>query len=98
MRLCFVMYCPEDRARTSICFWLGRELVKRGHEVTLIALSLSRRFRAEWRVEDGVRLLLTPFGVTGRWHHGVLGPHDIATRVVHLLREQYDVLVAYDFP
>jgi glycosyltransferase involved in cell wall biosynthesis len=92
----FLMYGFEDLATTSMSFWLSREMVKRGHQATLIALSRKHRFRSETRVRDGVRILLTPRGITGRFHYDGWGPHDILTRLLHLARESYHVLVAVD--
>lgn len=96
MRIAFLSYAFEDRAMTSISFWLARELVKRGHQPTLVALSQAHRFRSEWRIQDGVRVLLTPRGITGRWHYDGWGPHDLLTRLVHVFSQPYDVLVAFD--
>ncbi|MFH1314596.1 MAG: glycosyltransferase family 4 protein [Candidatus Eisenbacteria bacterium] len=96
MRIAFLMYSFEDLATTSMSFWLSRELVKRGHEVTFVALSRKHRFRSETQVRDGVRVLLTPRGITGRFHYDGWGPHDILTRLLHLTSETYDVLVTAD--
>lgn len=96
MRIAFAMYCFEDRAQTTMSFWVARELAKRGHLVTLLALSRRHRFRSERQVQDGVRLLLTPRGVTGRWHYDGWDPQDLLTRYLHFRREHYDVLVASD--
>src|SRR5581483_8762565 len=41
-------------------------------------------------------ILFTPKGVTGRWHYGGWGLLDILTRIVHLAREPYDVLVSVE--
>ena len=90
------MYSFGDLAITSMAFWMSRELVKRGHEITFIALSRKRRFLSETYIRDGVRIVLTPRGITGRFHYDGWGPHDILTRLIHLRRERYDVTVGVD--
>lgn len=96
MHIAFVMYNFKDRADTSICFELAREMVKRGHRVTLIAKSETRRFRFETCLRGGVRLLLTPRGIPGRWHSKSCAPYDVLSRIYHLAKGKYDVFVGYD--
>jgi len=96
MRIAFVTYNFEDRALTSGPFHLSCELAKRGHEVTLIALSRQHRFRPERRTQNSVRILLTPRGITGRWHYDGWDPNDILTRLLHFYREKYDVMAFFD--
>jgi len=96
MRIAFLISSTDALATTHFSFQLARTLAERGHEVTFIAVSVKQRFRTEWEFRDGVRILFTPKGVTGRWHYGGWGPHDILTRIVHLMREPYDVLVGVE--
>lgn len=94
MRIVFISYSFEDIATNKTQYWLGRELARRGHLVTFIALSERSRFRIERQECDGMRIMLTPRGITGRLHYDGWGPHDVATRLFQLFREPYDVMVA----
>lgn len=70
----------------------ARRLVQRGHHVTLVTTNPRRAVRARLEMIDGVRVMVMPGIVPWRLRRGALAPLDIVGRVVHALRERYDLV------
>ena len=76
----------------------GRELARRGHDVTMMTVSATSRFRAEVR-RDRERFMIIEcpnfLDELLPWHaSGVL---DIALRIRELVRGDYDVVYAFEY-
>lgn len=78
--------------RTS---YFGRHLVKRGHQVTLMAMSPKSRLRLCERDLDGVRLVETPDLLTGSLRSGWDG-YDTLRRILWLRRHSFDIVHAVE--
>jgi glycosyltransferase involved in cell wall biosynthesis len=76
----------------------GRELARRGHDVTMMTVSATRKFRTHQRVDrDGFRVIECP-----NWGDELLpwhasGPLDIALRMRELWRGNYDLVYAFEY-
>lgn len=77
------------------CFHFARHLVKRNHSVSLLTISRIRRFFPKTEYRDGVKVIQTPKGITGRIHRGAWGGADILYRIFHSLCNRYDVVMAF---
>jgi glycosyltransferase involved in cell wall biosynthesis len=76
-------------------FHVGRHLVRRGHDVTLVSISPDRRLVPNRRVVDGVTVIESPDLMTGAGRTG-WDPWDALWRAVHLRGSTWDVLHAWD--
>lgn len=77
------------------CLFLARELVRRGHQVTLMTVSPSEPFRHRRLVEQGVTIVEGPMVLD---RPGVLSsPLDVALRVREIVHGRYDVVCGFDY-
>ena len=66
-----------------------------GHHTTLVVTSKTNRFRTERFERNGVRFILSPSVLHGRWRHGA-DPYDAIRRYVALRDETFDIVHAID--
>ncbi len=76
-------------------FYFGRELVARGHAVTLATIAETRLLRAEEQDIEGVRVVKTPDLGAGLARTG-WDPWDALFRLVRFGRERFDVVHGFD--
>jgi glycosyltransferase involved in cell wall biosynthesis len=76
-------------------YQLGRELVRRGHEVTVVTTRRSGRFAVTETVRDGVRLIQMPDLWWGPARNG-FDPWNTLRRVVLLRHAECDLVHAFD--
>ena len=76
-------------------YQLGRELVRRGHEITVITTRRSGRFAVNQTVRDGVRLIQMPDLWWGPARNG-FDPWNTLRRVVLLRHAECDLVHAFD--
>ena len=70
---------------------MAKQLAARGHDVTLLTVSPTRRWRAEWSTANGVRLGEMPNW--GQEYSGEgYGPLDNLLRIAHASIERYDII------
>jgi glycosyltransferase involved in cell wall biosynthesis len=76
---------------------MGKQLVRQGHQVTLVMVSEKERWRTEVYTWDGVRAVVTPHLITGRISYG-WDPYDILRRLLFLNRdnEAYDLVHCFE--
>ena len=74
---------------------LGRNLVRRGHEVTLFA-GASVRAKAQRRELQGVEVIEAFDPLPGRARESGLSPFDFVTRMRFLGRQKFDLLHCFD--
>lgn len=74
---------------------IGQVLAERGHEVTLLSISRSRRWRFAEREVRGVRLLETPDLLFGRGRTG-WDPYDTLRRIGVVAQGGWDLIHAWD--
>jgi glycosyltransferase involved in cell wall biosynthesis len=74
---------------------LGRAMVRRGHEVTLVTTSLRNRFHFDAREEDGVRVIEAPDLWWGPARTG-WDPWNTLRRLAHLRKSDADLIHAFD--
>jgi hypothetical protein len=97
-KLSILMICHESKAASySREYPLSRQLVLRGHEVTLILTSLTKRFgysEFEW---DAIRAVETPTYLPGRLQRG-WDPLNALNRIFFLSRDQktYDLIHCFE--
>lgn len=70
---------------------LGRELVRRGHKVTVLHARADLGFTAQESVVNGVRVIAVPRLPGSRFMRSTISPMDIFARCYHVLRDRYDV-------
>jgi glycosyltransferase involved in cell wall biosynthesis len=76
-------------------FHFGRELVRRGHEVSLLSISRNRRLAFDVERRDGVTVIGSPDLLWGRGRTGWDG-WDTLRRVLRVRRQEWDVVHAFD--
>ncbi len=74
---------------------VGRYLVKRGHSVTLLAISDHHRWGFQCEVFDGVEIIHTPDLLWGKGRTG-WDPWDTVWRLWFLRDKHYDIIHAFD--
>lgn len=76
-------------------FDIARHLVRRGHSVTLLTISLEDRWRLTREVVDGVEIVHTPDLFWGMGRSG-WDPWDTAVRIGFVFGRQWDLVHAWD--
>lgn len=77
---------------------LARELVRRGHTVTVWTAAPHHYYRAAHSVEDGVRIVETPSWAPLAGGDDGWGPLDILYRAARILTEPFDLCYAFAHP
>ena len=95
MRLLYLNHNVAYSGTFQRAFHLAREMVVRGHDVTLVTTSRSARVRASWTERDGVRVLESPDLLWGPGRTG-WDPYNVARRIGALAGSSYDVVHAFD--
>ena len=96
MRILYVTPISHRAGTWFRCFHLARELVRLGHEVTLLKTSMDRRVVPNAWVEEGVRIVDSPRFWGSRWSRGNTRlPSDLLYRSLVVLRERWDVAHAF---
>jgi len=98
MKLLFLNHNLREHGTYFRAFHVARELVRRGHSVTLWCVSPGHWYRAVRETLDGVEIVETPSWnpVIGRddgW-----GPLDIVWRALHLTDQKWDLVYAFAHP
>jgi glycosyltransferase involved in cell wall biosynthesis len=76
----------------------GRELARRGHEVTMMTVSNAHKFRSETRHDsEGFRIIECPNWLDAALPWGASGVLDILLRVREVWRGGYDVVYAFEY-
>jgi glycosyltransferase involved in cell wall biosynthesis len=99
MKILFL--CPSmiEMGTYFRCYHFARCLVKKGHDVTLLKTSTDSKLKFVRKRIEGIRQLETPrfWGANYQVRH--LGynklPLDIASRIVHVISNRYDVIHAF---
>ena len=76
-------------------YHFARQMVKRGHEVTLLTISPRRRFGFGRELRDGVQIVETPDWFWGRGRTG-WDPWDTLQRLLYVRRGIWDLVHAFD--
>ena len=102
LKILMLVFVRRDEGTYYRAFPWARYLVSRGHTVTLMCLSPTRRFCGRTEYADGVRIIETPNFLDGR---GVLrrmtgmtgwGPLDAAMRLSEICRGGYDLVHTFE--
>jgi glycosyltransferase involved in cell wall biosynthesis len=75
--------------------YFSRLLAQRGHQVTLMAVSPTARWRLRERIVDGVRLVETPEIFWGSLRSG-WDPYDVLRRLLWLRQQDFDLVHAVE--
>ena len=97
-QLKILMICHESKvASITREYPLARQLVQRGHEVTLLVVSLTERTGCSEFEWDGIRTVETPSLLGGRLHRG-WDPWNALNRILFLSRDQetYDLVHCFE--
>ena len=95
MRLLFLNHNVAFRGTFFRAQQLGREMVRRGHQVTLVTTSRRARWRGEWREIDGVRVFEAPDVLVGPGRSG-WDPRNALTRIRALRERSFDLVHGFD--
>lgn len=97
MRVLFLTQNIAGRGGTyARCRTLARGLASRGHEVTILAASTKKRARAGASEAAGVRVVEMPSLLPQRFRHGGLSLLDLTGRILHMLRNEFDLVHCFD--
>ncbi len=95
MRLLFLNHNYRASGTFYRAMPMAEQLAARGHEVTLLCVSPTRRWRAEWSTTNGVRVGEMPNFAWGATAEGY-GPLDLLYRNAHTLARRYDLIHLFD--
>jgi glycosyltransferase involved in cell wall biosynthesis len=95
VRIVMLVHNTIARGTFNRAHSLGRHLVARGHEVTLLA-GASVRAKRQRRNLNGVEVLEAFDPLPGRARESGLSPFDLLSRMCSLRRERYDLLHCFD--
>lgn len=98
MRVLMLNHNLREHGTWFRAFAIGRELARKGHDVTLFTVSPDRWYRVQEKKEAGMTIVETP-----NWNPLVhkddgWGPLDTAYRLGRVLLQPYDVLYAFAHP
>lgn len=96
MRLLMLNHNVAARGGTFFrAYQFARHMVRRGHEVNLLAISPTKRIGFRESVGDGVHLVETPDLFWGRGRSG-WDPWGVLQRMLFVRRKPYDLVHAFD--
>src|SRR4030095_12941543 len=95
MRVLILNHNVRGRGGYVRGFQLGRELVRRGHSVTLVTTSASARYGFASGVTDGVEVIEAPDLLIGRGRTG-WDPWNTLRRMLKLRDRSFDIVHAFD--
>jgi len=78
-------------------YYIGRELARRGHRVTLFCISRKSRWLVHREVMDGLEIIECPHLLNRPLISHGLGPLDIAHRAMVLWSEPFDVVHGFEY-
>ncbi|MFN8595225.1 MAG: glycosyltransferase family 4 protein [Anaerolineae bacterium] len=93
MRLLFLNHNLRFNGTYYRAMPMAEQLAQRGHQVTLLTVSRTRRWTADWSTVNGVRLGEMPN--LARRYEGY-GPLDVLTRIWHAMHQRYDLIQMFD--
>lgn len=96
MRVLLVAHNVADRGSAIRARSIARCLAQAGYEPTVLSGRRSVGLTTARSQLDGVRVLEPPDFLPYRLRNGGLSPVDLAGRVVHVLRESYDVVHTFE--
>ena len=76
-------------------FYIGRHLARRGHEVTLMATSPTRRFGIKVKIQDGIKVVEMPDMLPGPLRSG-WDPWNVINRIFWIRGKKYDLVHAFE--
>lgn len=93
MNILMITYEIADQGGNYIrCFSLAKNLVKRGHRVTLMASNIKKRLVTVSRFEEGVLVIEFPCILPHRIRHDGTSIFQIISRCLHILTHRYDII------
>jgi glycosyltransferase involved in cell wall biosynthesis len=95
MRILYVNHNTVGSGTYNRAFHLAREMVRRGHELTLVTTSRSARVRARWTEREGVQVLESPDLLWGRGRTG-WDPYNVLRRIWALQGSPFEIVHAFD--
>lgn len=95
MRVLFLSHNVVWRGGFFRAYHWGRHLAKRGHDVTIVAISESSRLGFTSSIHDGVTIVKSPDLLSGRLRTG-WDPWDTLRRIAFLQGSRYDIVHAVD--
>ena len=95
MRILIIILNQVGKGTWQRTSYFGLHLVKRGHQVTLMAMSPNARWRLCERDMNGVRLVETPDLLTGSLRSG-WDLYDTLRRTLWLRRHSFDIVHAVE--
>ncbi|MGQ0603527.1 MAG: glycosyltransferase family 4 protein [Anaerolineales bacterium] len=95
MRLLYLNHNYRHNGTYYRAMPMAEQLAARGHAVTVLCVSRTRRWRAEWSTANGVRIGEMPNLALGNSAEGY-GPLDLLLRNAHSLAHYYDLIHLFD--
>lgn len=95
MRILKLLYNVKGKGTYWRALGFAQQLVKNGHQVTLVSTDRESRFSFKYETVNGVELLLAPDLFGGSLRSG-WDPHAVLRRLWHLRNQQFDLIHAYE--
>jgi glycosyltransferase involved in cell wall biosynthesis len=96
MRVLMLAHNVSERGSAIRALSIARCLAAAGRDVTVLTARRCAGLATTQASLDGVRLLEPPDVFPYRFRNGGLSPIDLAGRVVHVLRERYDIVHTFE--
>lgn len=94
MRILFLNHSVIWHTPRRPYFW-AKYLSKKGHDVTILTISKSRKYGFEYHKWDGVLLVETPDLLKGRLRSG-WDAWDVINRIMYIIPKRYDIVHSID--
>lgn len=95
MNILYLNHNVVWRSTFHRCFLFARELVRLGHDVTILTNSPTARWRFKEYMHDGVRIIESPDLFWGSLRTG-WDPWNVVRRCLYLRGKKYDLIHAFD--
>jgi glycosyltransferase involved in cell wall biosynthesis len=95
MRILMLNHVVAWRSRLARSFHWGRYLARKGHDVSILEISDTKRCGFDLSQQEGVTFIGSPDLFTGKPRSG-WDPWDVLNRIAYVLPEKFDIVHAID--
>lgn len=74
------------------CFSLAKNLVKLGHNISILSSNTEKRLRLKYKIRNGVKIIEAPCILPFRIRHNGTSPFQVIGRCIYILKNKYDIV------